>query len=240
MNLPNRLTILRICMIPLFVVAYFLPFSWAPFVAVAIFVLAAFTDFLDGFIARKYRLVTDLGKLLDPIADKILVTAALFCVVATNPLQWMTDLAGFAGYDWNFTVFGAIFLTCCATLILARELLIDAVRMIAASKGKVVQANVFGKIKTILQDVSLPLLVLMSVCPYYIDNYAIVSMRPFHQLDGWLVVGFIALILFGIATVMTVISGIIYLVQNRSVFATKPTTDTAKDDQQPDANTPQN
>jgi len=221
MNLPNRLTILRICMIPLFVVAYFLPFSWAPWVAVAIFILAAFTDFLDGFIARKYHLVTDLGKLLDPIADKILVTAALFCVVATNPLQWMTDMADFAGYNWNFTEFGAIFLTCCATLILARELLIDAVRMIAASKGKVVQANVFGKVKTVLQDVSLPLLVLLNVCGYYVADYSMISFRPFHQLNGWLVVGFVALILFGLATVMTVVSGIIYLVQNRGVFATE-------------------
>lgn len=228
MNLPNRLTILRICMIPLFVVAYFLPFSWAPWVAVAIFVLAAFTDFLDGFIARKYHLVTDLGKLLDPIADKILVTAALFCVVATNPLQWMTNMAAFAGYSWNFTEFGSIFLTCCATLILGRELLIDAVRMIAASKGKVVQANVFGKIKTILQDVSLPLLVLLNVCGYYVEEYSLVSAR-FHQLDGWLVVGFIALILFGIATVMTVISGIIYLVQNRGVFDASPKSATDAD-----------
>ena len=76
MNLPNKLSILRIVMVPLFVVAYFLPFEWTPFVALCIFALAAITDFLDGYIARKYNLVTNLGKLLDPIADKILVCAA--------------------------------------------------------------------------------------------------------------------------------------------------------------------
>ena len=81
MNLPNTLSVLRMCMIPLFVVAYFLSPVWA----VVVFVLAAFTDFLDGYIARKYNMVTDLGKLLDPMADKVLVTAALFCVVGTNP-----------------------------------------------------------------------------------------------------------------------------------------------------------
>ena len=87
MNLPNKLSILRIVMVPLFVVAYFLPFEWTPFVALGIFALAAITDFLDGYIARKYNLVTNLGKLLDPIADKILVCAALFCIaVSIRPL----------------------------------------------------------------------------------------------------------------------------------------------------------
>lgn len=130
MNLPNTLSVVRMCMIPLFIVAYFLSPVWA----VVVFVLAAFTDFLDGYIARKYNMVTDLGKLLDPMADKVLVTAALFCVVGTNPLQY--------GMDGNAS---SIFLICCATVIIARELLISAVRMIAASKGIVVQANVYGK-----------------------------------------------------------------------------------------------
>lgn len=213
MNLPNRLTILRICMIPVFVAAYFLPFSWAPIVAVAVFVLAACTDFLDGYIARKYNLVTDLGKLLDPIADKILVTAALFCVVASNPLQYMSTLAQLtASFPWE--EFGTVFLTVCATIILARELLVDAVRMIAASKSIVVQANVFGKIKTILQDVSLPLIVLLNVCRMYIAQ----SFRGAEH-TAWFVVGVVAIVLFAAATLMTIISGVIYLVRNKSVFS---------------------
>lgn len=207
MNLPNKLTVLRICMIPLFIAAYFLPYFWGAYVAVGIFVLAAFTDFLDGYIARKYHLVTDLGKLLDPIADKILVTAALFCVAGTNPIGYLSVVGGLSV---SLDLFGIIFLVCSATVILARELLISAVRMIAASKGIVVQANMFGKIKTVFQDVSLPLLVLLNVCQ--VSN---------SQNSFWFGVGIVAMVLFGCATLMTIVSGIIYLVQNKSVFTSK-------------------
>lgn len=69
MNIPNSLSLTRICLIPLFIAAYFLPYEWGVYVAIAIFFVCCFTDFLDGFIARKYNMVTDLGKLLDPIAD---------------------------------------------------------------------------------------------------------------------------------------------------------------------------
>ena len=197
MNLPNRLSLLRICMVPLFVAAYFLPYFWGAFIAVALFLLAAATDFLDGHIARKYGMVTDLGKLLDPIADKILVCAALFCVVATNPLQYYDEA-------WAVT-FGLILLTVGATVIISRELLISAVRMIAASKGVVVQANVFGKIKTIFQDVSLPLLVIL--------NSGIFE-GTFRIVCWWASVA-----LFFVAVVLTIVSGVIYLVQNKKVFA---------------------
>lgn len=231
MNLPNKLSLARICMIPLFVAAYFLPFRWAPIAAVAIFILAAFTDFLDGHIARKYNLVTDLGKLLDPIADKILVTAALFCVVATNPLGYrppsavFSDLSGMEGWR-NFT---EIFLTVAGVVILARELLISAVRQIAASKGVVVQANIFGKIKTVCQDITLPI-----ICLLYSQKYIVTAFTSsgVHFLsDGLyalLEVGNIgAVVLLSLTTLITVLSGVVYLVQNRGVFAeSKPETKT--------------
>lgn len=199
MNLPNTLSVVRMCMIPLFIVAYFLSPVWA----VVVFVLAAFTDFLDGYIARKYKMVTDLGKLLDPMADKVLVTAALFCVVGTNPLQY--------GMDGNAS---SIFLICCATVIIARELLISAVRMIAASKGIVVQANVYGKIKTIFQDVSLPLLVFCKIG----ERYVPISMENWWQSAGRYIC-IVASALFAVATLLTIVSGVIYLVQNRKVFS---------------------
>lgn len=220
MNLPNKLTILRICLIPVFVCFYFLPFGWAPWCAVAVFILAAFTDFLDGHIARKYNLVTDLGKLLDPIADKVLSATAIFCIVATNPLQYMSKflvLAGLSNFD--FATFGTIFLAVCASIIIARELLVDAVRMIAASKGIVVQANVFGKIKTVLQDVSLPVLIAFNYCAAVCSQLELVSFRQ--QLNGWFYVGILAIVLFFAATVMTVVSGVIYLVQNKNVFCSE-------------------
>lgn len=222
MNIPNSLSLVRICLIPLFVVAYFLPYEWGVYVAIAIFLICCFTDFLDGFIARKYNMVTDLGKLLDPIADKILVCAALFCVVATNPLQhfkeaFLTMPSGFASN------FGMILLTVGSILILARELLISAVRMIAASKGIVVQANIFGKIKTVMQDISLPLIILMGAQGYFsFDKNSLYIPEEYSQLvarAGFFdSIWFVAIVVFGLAVIMTIVSGVIYLVQNRNVF----------------------
>ena len=199
MNLPNKLTMARILLVPLFVVFYFLPFDFAPYVAVALFVVAACTDFLDGYIARKYNLVTDLGKLLDPIADKTLVTAALFCVVATNPLQYGAGLAGQIGQH------GQVILAVCGIVVLARELIISAVRQIAATKGVVIQANVYGKIKTITQDVCLPILIVLNGAKY-VNNL-------FFDVVWW--VGFALLI---VSTAITILSGVVYLVQNKKVF----------------------
>ncbi len=222
MNLPNKLTILRIALVPLMIIAYFLPFvldaddsvkAFLPFVACAIFLLACLTDFLDGFIARKYNIVTDFGKLLDPIADKVLVTATLFCTVATNvfannpscdPRQLSFVIAPENHYA------ELIFIACCATLILARELLISGVRMIAASKGKVVQANIFGKIKTVLQDIALPLMILLNAWQW-------VSYTDFN-LTVYSVIYCVGLVTFILATVMTVVSGVIYCIQNKKVF----------------------
>lgn len=226
MNIPNSLSLARICLIPLFIAAYFLPYEWGVYVAIAIFLICCFTDFLDGYIARKYNMVTDLGKLLDPIADKILVCAALFCVVATNPLQYFCNSifempVGFASN------FGLMLLTVGSILILARELLISAVRMIAASKGIVVQANIFGKIKTIMQDISLPLLILLQaekyvalsiLTPNGYDDQFMVNVDKVGLATFFDVVWLIGVIMFGLAIIMTIVSGVIYLVQNRGVF----------------------
>ena len=212
MTLPNKLSTLRICMVPLFIVAYFLPYNWGAYVAVGIFVLAAFTDFLDGYIARKYNMVSDLGKLLDPIADKVLVCAALFCVVATNPLSYLAN-----SYVWVVD-FGVIFLAVGSTLIISRELLVSAVRQIAASKGVVVQANVYGKIKTVFQDVSLPLIVLLQGATLASCQELESGGSPAPSLF-FAVIWWIAVVMFAISIVLTVVSGIIYLIQNKKVFA---------------------
>ena len=212
MNLPNRLSLMRICLVPFFIAAYFLPFSWGAFVAVGIFIVAAATDFLDGYIARKYNLVTDLGKLLDPIADKILVCAALFCVVATNPLQFIFNAEN---ATWG-AKFSLILLAVGATVIISRELLISAVRQIAASKGVVVQANVFGKIKTIVQDVSLPMLVTCNFVAFKSTDYT--SSVVFEVELFWKIWWWASVVLFGVAVVLTILSGVIYMVQNKKVF----------------------
>lgn len=224
MNLPNRLSLLRICLVPLFVAAYLLPYYWGAYVAVGLFLAAAATDFLDGYIARKRNLVTDLGKLLDPIADKVLVCAALFCLVARNPLLYLNyvDIAtGVQGWqvvdDHALAVnFGAILLIVGAIVIISRELLISAVRQIAASKGVVVQANVFGKVKTVFQDISLPMLVLLHAPA--IQAVKDIAFGTFTPSLFWVIWWWASVLMFAVAVVLTIVSGVIYLVQNKKVF----------------------
>ena len=141
LNLPNRLTLLRIIMIPLFAVFFFvkaipLNYVWAT----VVFCLAAFTDFLDGYYARKLNLVTSLGKFLDPIADKVLVSTALILLL-TVP-----------------AVLPAVFGGICVSIILARELMISAFRQIAATKNVVMAADMVGKTKTCFQDFAIIIL----------------------------------------------------------------------------------
>ncbi len=190
MNLPNKLTIARIIMIPLFVAVFYLtiiPFNYI--ISAGIFVIAAATDFLDGHIARKHNLVTDLGKFLDPIADKVLVSTAL--IVMIMPL----------GGAVIMPFYGAI----AVALILARELIVSGFRMVAASKGMVIAADKVGKVKTFTQDIAIAvLLVAADISP--------VLYSPFN-IAG--------LVILGIATVLTVISGTECIVKNISVIKTK-------------------
>ncbi len=215
MNLPNILSLIRICMIPFVVAAYMLSAFWGPIVAVVLFILAAFTDFLDGYIARKYNMVTDLGKLLDPIADKVLITAALFCICAFTPYGYKLNVTE----NWEKSMalyhFASIFITCGSIIVLARELLISAVRQIAASKGVVVQANIFGKFKTVLQDITLPVIMILRSFSWLI---ACGKASP-ELIKAADIIGVVGLIMFALMVVATLLSGIIYLVQNSFVFA---------------------
>ena len=199
MNIPNRLSLSRICMIPLFIAAYFLPFEWGAYVAIGIFALCCFTDFLDGYLARKNNLVTDLGKFLDPIADKMLVACALFAVSVL-----LYDAANDVMLGLRIT--GVV----CAMIILCRELLISGFRIVASSKNLVLAADKLGKIKTILQMFALILLLPVP------DFYANARKNVVLLLgDGILYAGIALLIL---ATVMAVISGCNYLIKNKQVL----------------------
>ena len=202
-------------MIPLVVVMYILNYAWAPIVAVALFIIAAFTDFFDGYIARKYNMVTDLGKLLDPIADKVLVTAALFLICAFSPYSYKLNLSENLAQNTAIYQFATIFITCGSIVVIARELLISAVRQIAATKGVVVQANIFGKIKTVLQDITLPVIMSLRYFSFLLfdgnETPELVKITD--------IIGTIGLVLFALMIVATLLSGVIYLVQNRFVFA---------------------
>ena len=125
MNTANKLTLCRVVMIPIFIVLLYLEFAGHLWVALAVFILASITDFVDGYVARHYNQVTDFGKFMDPLADKILVTAALvyFIPLGLAP-AWVV------------------------ILILAREFLVTSLRLIAAGKGIVIAADKWGKYKT--------------------------------------------------------------------------------------------
>ena len=192
MNLPNKLTVMRMVLIPFmmfFYLAEFIPHGIGKIVALVIFVVAALTDLLDGKIARKYNLVTNLGKFLDPIADKILTATALFMIMAdgTIPAPW-----------------GVIIVT----IIIAREFMVSALRLIAASQGTVLAADIWGKAKTMVQMVAIPILLLV---PFLVELGGVA---------GWLVltvkiIGWVAL---GVATVLTIVSGANYLIKNKHCF----------------------
>ena len=128
MNLPNKLTMLRILMIPIFVVFAVMKLQWAQYVALLIYILACLTDLADGKIARKYNLVTNFGKFADPIADKMLVMAALVVLVESGRMP-----------GWICIV------------MLAREFIISGFRLVAAGGGKVIAAGQLGKLKTVFQ-----------------------------------------------------------------------------------------
>ena len=139
MNLPNKLTVLRILMIPFFVVFMLtdLGGEYGKYIALAIFVIASLTDLLDGKIARKRNLVTNFGKFMDPLADKLLVCSALICLVEMNRLAaWMV------------------------IVIIAREFIISGFRLIASDNGVVIAASYWGKFKTTFQMIMIILLIL--------------------------------------------------------------------------------
>ena len=185
-------------MIPIFVAVFFLedvlPYNYI--IAAVIFALAACTDFIDGYIARKYKLVTNLGKFLDPIADKVLVSTAMLVL-----LTLQANLFAIFG-DLSRGLY--ITMAVCICIIMARELIISAFRQIVATSGVVMAADMLGKYKTTFQDVSLVVLMVA------------VDLTGKAQL----IVAWIGLALFAIATILTVWSGISYVVKNKAVLKT--------------------
>ena len=187
MNLPNKLTMLRVVLVPVFMV--FAAFGGlgtdaynpvAQLVAGIIFAAASITDFLDGYLARKNHLVTDFGKFMDPLADKMLTTAAFIYMMADGICHPVV-----------------------LAVILFREFAVAGVRMIAAERGTVIAANMWGKVKTVLQMVTI---ILYYVVPVFLGEAGISGFCIVIQVLCWLVAA------------VTVLSGGIYLWQNRECF----------------------
>ena len=183
MNLPTKITLSRIFAVPVIMVLFYLRFPFHYVVAAVVFVLAALTDMIDGRLARKRNEVTSLGKLLDPIADKLLA-CSLLVMIAANGDEMMF---------FNPPV-GVIF----TAFIVGREILIGAFRTIAARKGVILAADKFGKLKTIFLNVSIPV---MMISEWHIS------------------VKIIGNVIFAIAFVLTVLSGVNYILKNRAVIS---------------------
>lgn len=186
MNLPNKLSILRMILVPVFLV--FLLVESVPyhyFIALFVFAAASFTDMLDGKIARKHNLITDFGKFIDPLADKLLVCAALICMI---PIGCIPALATF--------------------IIVARDSAISGLRSVAASSGKVIAANIFGKIKTVLQMgavcMSLLFMGIAELSPAFSETAFTIS-----NIVWWVIAAY------------TLVTMVIYFVQNASSIDTK-------------------
>jgi len=188
MNLPNRITLARIFLVPLIVVFLLIKaefpsikitnfsITYNEIIGTLIFIVAASTDSLDGYIARKNKLVTNLGKLLDPLADKLLITAVLICLVSLDKCPaWM------------------------AIVIISREWAVTMLRQIAALEGQALAASRWGKWKTATQITAI-IALLINNFPFALIHF------PFDQLAMWL------------AVLITIYSGIDYFVKNKDLF----------------------
>ena len=146
MNLPNKLTIMRVILIPFFVFFLLSPYfpAYGNYIAVAIFIVASLTDMLDGKIARKYNLVTNFGKFMDPLADKLLVCSAMICLIELDRLA-----------AWIVIV------------IIAREFIISGFRLVASDNGVVIAASYWGKFKTTFQMLMVIALILDIQMPFF-------------------------------------------------------------------------
>lgn len=178
MNTPNKLTLMRVILVPIFMWAL----SFNIYLALAVFVIASLTDQLDGHLARKYNQVTTFGKLMDPLADKILTISALVC----------------------FLEMGVDFINAWAVVvIIARELIVTGIRLIALSDNLVIAASPWGKAKTVSQLAAIIAIMLDMIYPLRWGSFC---------LTQWLVV---------IAVILTVFSGIDYIVKNRGLLTFK-------------------
>ncbi len=208
MNTPNKITLARFALALVTIVLFsltFLPesasfapelgttgFSWIDLVSATIFVVAAVTDSVDGHMARSRNIVTDFGKFLDPLADKFLVDSSLIL------LSTRLDCYG------NFYLFPVL-----TVLFIGRDLAVDGLRMVATTKGKVLAANKFGKLKTVLQMIVIPIL--------YLNGF------PFNYLDfqgrgDFAYTNVVTNVLAAIALLASLFSAIVYFVQNKDVL----------------------
>ena len=190
MNLPNRLTVMRMILVPFFVAAVLYPFPHHFLIAFILFAVASYTDHLDGKIARKRNLITNFGKFMDPLADKVMVLSAMVCLVS----QDLADV-------WI------------VVLMLAREFMVTSIRLVAADRGRVIAANIWGKAKTVSQIIAILAVLLMQ----YILELGSMGLLSLSAESG-LIMGMVGDVLLAIAAFFTVLSGLVYLRRNWDIL----------------------
>ena len=181
MNLPNKLTLLRIALVPVFIAFFYIRMPWWNYWAALVFVGASLTDLFDGAIARKRGIVTTFGKLIDPMADKLLVCSALILLTA---LGWVHEVL--------------------VIIMVAREFVVSALRMVAAAEGKVLAADSWGKAKTVVQIVGVVVVLLRD------GVFALIGMENVIVIAGF--------VLMCAAAALSVISCTGYFVKNKAVL----------------------
>ena len=189
MNLPNKLTVLRMLAVPVFVVLMLIEVNgqvcegWCKWTALGIFIAAALTDLLDGRIARKYKLVTNFGKFMDPLADKLLVVSALICLL-------IVDNGSRIGNSQILSMIAIL-------VIVGREFVISGIRLVASDAGVVIAASMWGKFKTASTMVAICFMLVVEEIP---------------------VLRMVTTVLFWVAVTLTVVSLIDYVVKNINVM----------------------
>lgn len=195
MNIPNRLTVARIIATPVFMATMLIDFKFHYTVSLILFAAASLTDMIDGKLARSKNLITDFGKFLDPLADKMLTTAAYL---------------GFISMFANKKAF-LMQVTAITFLVLFREFLVSSFRLVAVtSGGKVIAANIFGKLKTVSQMISIVLALFL----YATGEFVSLGESIINAFD------IVIIVLFWITAVLCTLSGAIYLIDNKGIINT--------------------
>lgn len=205
MNLANKLTVLRVFLVPVFIVLMEIDSFYTNILALLVFVIASLTDFFDGKIARKYNLVTTLGIFLDPLADKLLVTSA------------------FIGFVSLYTLNIPAWMVIC---IISREFIITGLRSIAASKNIIIPASMSGKFKTVSQMVAIITILVILIVDATITKFYFITPYELIEVDGWQHIFGLILIhapywLMFVTTILTLYSGISYLMEHKNIFIDK-------------------
>ena len=195
MNTPNKLTLARMIATPIFMATMLIDFPYHYLVSLVIIALASLTDMLDGKMARKNNLVTDFGKFLDPLADKMLTTSAYL------GFMFLYSAQQGGKYGWQLTSF--------VFIVLFREFMVSSLRLVTANAGLVVAANIWGKLKTVSQ--MLGIVTALGI-------YTLISDFGLIQIQG--ICDIVILVLFWISAILCVISGVIYLNECKSYINT--------------------